>query len=90
MPEDKTARDTKHFGQLLSLMRNPAFHLYRSLQSYSNKWVGGMLRVKQHIAEQEQKAGVVAAAPAAVAAAAADSAAAAPAAAAAAPAPVKA
>jgi hypothetical protein len=68
MPEDKTARDTKHFGQLLSLMRNPAFHLYRSLQSYSNKWVGGMLRVKQHIAEQEQKAGTAASAPAAAAA----------------------
>jgi hypothetical protein len=56
LPEDKTERNMKQFGQLVSLIRNPTFHLYRSLQSHANKWVGGMLRIKQHIEEKEKAA----------------------------------
>jgi ribosomal protein L10 len=67
LPVDDTARVQQQFGQVVALMRNPAFHLYRSLSQHKEKLGYGLLRVKQ-LKEKEAKA---AEAPPAAAAAAA-------------------
>jgi large subunit ribosomal protein L10 len=56
LPEDPQARRVQQFSALCNMIQSPTVGFYRSLDSYSKKWVGGMLRVKQHIEEQEKKA----------------------------------
>jgi ribosomal protein L10 len=65
LPADDTARVQQQFGQIVGLMRNPAFHMYRSLSQHKEKLGYGLLRVKQ-LKEKEEKA--AAAAPVAAAA----------------------
>ena len=59
LPADDTERVRLQFGQLLGLMRNPAFHLYRSLQSHSLQLGAGLHQIKL-LKEKEAKASATA------------------------------
>lgn len=54
LPLDNDERVRLQFGQLVSFLRSPAYHLYRSLNSHSMNLVGSLVQLKHQLAEKEK------------------------------------